>query len=207
MTLSCYRYGMVLRQTQPDGAVSEYAVDPAQVGTLLSAQVTLDTGLLSPEVLLVRRTGARELRLHYRAAQRTGLWLEGSAEPLRVPLPPLLWALTHTDGGGWQAQVWAVKARPKTLDVPLFHAPLPNVFHAGSICWGNLRLDPQADAATLMALFWGSPFGNHAVHNKSRAYPQDIRQQLLALEGARSYPRRDLIPTGRTLSAQLEKLT
>jgi hypothetical protein len=206
LTLEFYSFGVLLRKRDGD-AVAEYAVDPAQIALALAAKVTFDTGLLSTETLLVRQDGVKRLVVEYRAPQKTGIYLDGSEAPLRVPLSPLLLIRATDEDKNPQYQVYAVKARPTKLDTPLFHAPLPNVFNSGSICWGSVRR--VADAAlqgNSLAPDWdmllGSPFGDHACSGKSRSHPQDIRQKLIDLERrkARVYPKSDLIPVKKTLA-------
>jgi len=53
LSLDFYSYGVLMRKREGD-AVTEYAVDPAQVAVALAAKVTFDTGLLSGDTLLVR---------------------------------------------------------------------------------------------------------------------------------------------------------
>lgn len=109
-----------------------------------------------------------------------------------------------------QYGVFAVKKRPTTLNEPLFHAPLPNVFASGSVCWGTV---PQVDESGLQnislagdwAVLLGSRFNDHGVSGKSKSHPSDIRQMLIALEGrkARTYPKSDLLPVKKTLAQVL----
>jgi hypothetical protein len=206
LTLEFYSFGVLLRKREGD-AVAEYAVDPAQIALALAAKVTFDTGLLSTETLLVRQNGVKRLVVEYRAPQKTGLYLEGSDRPLRVPLPPLLLIRVTSEDKNPQYQVYAAKVRPTKLDTPLFHAPLPNIFNSGSICWGSVRRvsDAALQGNSLVAdwdLLLGSPFGDHACAAKSRSHPQDIRQKLIDLERrqARVYPKSDLIPVKKTLA-------
>ncbi len=209
LTLECYSYGVLLRKRDGD-TVTEYPVDPAQIARALAARVTFDTGLLAEETLLVRQEGVRRVVVEYRQGQKTGLYLDGSDAPLRVPLPPLVLLRTTVEDRAPQYQVYAVKARPTVLDAPLFHAPLPNVFGSGSICWGSVRRvsDDSLSGSSLVAdwdVLLGSPFGDHAVSGKSRTHPHDIRRKLLELESrtARVYPRSDLIPAQKTLAQAL----
>ena len=209
LTLDFYSYGVMLRKRDED-AVVEYPVDPGQIALALAAKVTFDTGLLTAETLLVRQDGLKPLVVEYRPPCKTGLYLDGSDAPLRVPLPPLLLIRTTTEDKNPQYQVYAVKARPTTLDTPLFHAPLPNVFSSGGICWGSVRrVTDGALQGNSLAADWdmllGSPFGDHAVSGKSKSHPQDIRQKLIDLERrkARVYPKSDLIPIKRTLAQAL----
>ena len=142
--------------------------------------------------------------------QKTGLYLDGSETPLRLPLPGLIFIRVTTEDKQPQYQVYAVKKRPVTLDAPLFHAPLPNIFNNGTICWGSVPLvsDEGLRGSALVEdwrVLLGSRFGDHGVQNKSKAFTRDIRQQFIALEErkARVYPKSDLIPVKRTLAQAL----
>jgi len=206
LTLEFYSYGVLLRKRNGD-AVVEYPVDPQQIALALAAKVTFDTGLLTGDTLLVRQDGVKRLVVEFRCPQKTGIFIEGSDAPVCVPLPPLLLIRTTTENKNPQYQVYAVKERPTTLDAPLFHVPLPNVFSSGSICWGSVRrVEETALQSNSLAADWttllGSPFGDHAVSGKSKSHPHDIRQKLLELESrkARVYPKSDLIPVKRTLA-------
>lgn len=208
LVLSFYSYGILLRKVAENGAYTEYPVDAAAIAQALSAKIRFDTGLMSADVLLVQREGLREVVVSYRKPQKTGIWLEGSSEPVRVPLPGLVMIRSH-NGSSPQHQLFAVKQRPETLDIPLFHAPLPNVFGNGDICWGSVRLTVEqgASLAEDWKLLFGTAFGTHSVHGKSKLYRQDVRQMLLDLAEAkkRSYPKRDLIDANRTLRQVVEK--
>ena len=196
-----------MRKAIGDGLYTEYPVDAGHIAQALAAKVRFDTGLLNEDVLLIRREGVREVIVSYRRPQKTGLWLEGSEEPLRVPLPGLILIRT-CQADTPQYQLYAVKRRPKSLTAPLYHAPLPNVFSSGSICWGSV---PQAVAnGASLSADWerllGSPFGSHAVGGKSQASRQDIRPLLLkiAADNKRTYPTGDLIALDKTLDQVLK---
>jgi hypothetical protein len=208
LILSFYTFGVMLRK-QEGAAVSEYPVDPAHVAAALSAKVRFDTGLMSENTLLVRQEGVKRTVVEYRPPGKTGIFLEGAETALRVPLPPLVLIRVTTDGMP-QYGLYAVKKRPSDMDEPLFHAPLPNVFSSGAICWGSVkRVSDTALVGTSLKDDWtmllGSPFGDHACSGKSIAHPFDIRKQLIELEGrkARVYPKRDLIPIKKTLGQVL----
>jgi len=151
LTLSFYSYGVMLRKT--DGEVTtEFPVDPAQIALALAAKVTFDTGLLGGNTLLVRQDGVKRTVIEYRPPQKTGVFLEGSETALRVPLPGLIMIRVTTDDKAPSYGVYAVKKRPENLDAPLFHAPLPNVFSSGAICWGTVqRVDEAAMRSTSLA--------------------------------------------------------
>lgn len=208
LILSFYSFGVMLRK-QEGAAVSEYPVDAAHVAAALASKTRFDTGLLDGNTLLVRQEGVKRTVVEYRPPGKTGIFLEGVETALRVPLPPLVLIRVTTDGAP-QYGLYAVKKRPSDMDEPLFHAPLPNVFTSGAICWGSVkRVSDEALAGASLKDDWtmllGSPFGDHACSGKSKAHPSDIRKQLIELEGkkARVYPKRDLIPVKKTLGQVL----
>lgn len=209
LILSFYSFGVMLHKRDGD-KVSEYPVDPAQVALALSAKVRFDTGIVSENTLLVRQEGVKKTVVEYRPPQKTGLYLDGSDTALRVPLPGLLLIRVTAEAKNPQYGVYAVKKRPLTLDAPLYHAPLPNVFTTGNICWGTVqRVTDAALYGTSLAEDWavllGSRFNDHGVGGKSKSHPMDIRQMLIALEGrkARAYPKSDLLPVKKTLAQVL----
>ncbi|MEQ8673783.1 MAG: hypothetical protein RLP44_29870 [Aggregatilineales bacterium] len=209
LSLDFYSYGVMLRKREGE-MLTEFAVDPAQVAVALAAKVTFDTGLLSGNTVLVRQEGVKKTVVEYRKAQKTGIFLDGSETALRVPLPPLVMIRTTTEDRSPNYAVYAIKRKPASMDVALFNAPLPNLFNSGGICWGSVqRVTDMALSGASLAQDWamllGSSFGDHAVHNKSRSHPQDIRQKLIALEqnGTRRYPTSDLVAANKTLTQVL----
>jgi hypothetical protein len=206
LSLNFYSFGVTLRKREGD-QIREYPIDPAQAAVALAAKVTFDTGLLSGDTVYLHIEGISKTVVEYRKPQLTGLFLDGSAVALRVPLPGLLMIRKATGDQAASYTVYAVKKRPDTLDIPLFHAPLPNVFHSAAVCWGTVqRVSDTALSGVSLAQDWamllGSPFGNHAVSGKSRSHRDDIRQKLIQLEasGAKRYPTSDLIPAKKTLA-------
>jgi PRTRC genetic system protein B len=187
--------------------VTEYPIDPAQLALALAAKVTFDTGFLAGNTLLIRQDGMKKTVVEYRPPQKTGIFLDGSEAALRVPLPGLVMIRVTTEGKAPQYGVYAVKRRPENLDILLFHAPIPNVFGSGAICWGTVqRVEDAALRGSTLAADWtmllGSSFGDHAVGGKSQSHPRDIREKWIALEAnkARRYPTADLVPLKRTLA-------
>ena len=209
MTLTFYSYGILLKKQLADGTFTEHPVDAAHIAQALSAKVTFETGLRDGDMLFVRQTGLRQLVIGYRKPQLTGVWLEGQGEALRVPLPGLVMVQAVVDARPTQTHVYAVKRRPTSLTAPLYHAPLPNVFNSGSVCWGSV---PQTASMGLSltatwARLFGTAFGGHATSGKSRIYPQDICEGLLALakQTQRTYPRPDLMAAEMTLAKLVER--
>jgi PRTRC genetic system protein B len=213
LVLSFYSYGVMLRKQEGE-LTQEYPIDPAQVALALAAKVTFDTGFLDGNTLLVRQDGVKKTIVEYRPPQKTGIFLDDAEMALRVPLPGLVMIRVTASQQAPQYGLFAVKRRPQTLDVPLFHAPLPNVFGSGAICWGTVqRVEDAALRGSSLAHDWsmliGSSFGSHACSGKSRSHPQDIRAKLVALEAqkAKRYPVSDLIPLKKTLAHLLGEAT
>lgn len=190
-------------------AVIEYPVDPSQIGNTLASNMRFETGILGGNTILIRVDGGKKTIVEYRPPQMTGIYLEKSENPLRVPMPGLL--MFRTTGKNTTGYlVFAVKDRPVTGDEPLFAAPLPNMYAHGSICWGTvIRVSEAAMKGTTLDEDWtsllGSPFNDHGVDQKSKAFPKDIRKQLIAIETrkARTYPVKDLLPANKTLKSVL----
>jgi hypothetical protein len=72
LVLSFYSYGVILRKQDGD-AVSEFAVDPAQIALALGNDMRFDTGIIQTDTLLVRQDGIKKTVVEYRKAQMTGI--------------------------------------------------------------------------------------------------------------------------------------
>ncbi|MCB9460175.1 MAG: hypothetical protein H6670_11045 [Anaerolineaceae bacterium] len=209
LQLSLYSFGAILGKATDNGGFTEFPVDPDEIARALSAKTIFTTGLMTEDVLYVHQEGVKQTVVGFRKRQRTGIWLEGSDEPLRVPLPDLILIRTLTDGNTPSYQVFATKGRPEALDASLFNVPLPNIYGSGQICWGNVRLDGLTTGTSLTA-GWnnllGTRFGSHSVGGKSKTHHDDVRKILIDLNTnprRRVYPRSDLIPAKKTLAQVL----
>jgi hypothetical protein len=210
LTLLLYSFGIILRK-QTEQGTTEYPVSPAELGAALAANVTFDTGPLPADTLCVRAIGTQRVIAGFRRPAKTALWLEGSDDPIHVPLPGLILIRTTYANRNPDYALYATggRERPADYDMPLYRAPLPNVYTDGGICWGTVRRGEVALAGPSLAEDWaqllGSRFGNHGVAGKSRSHPEDIRQMYLELEKrrARVWPGDDLIPANKTLGHAL----
>lgn len=171
--------------------VLEYAVEPTEIARAMSANVAVSTGLLPPDVLWVTVNGIKRTVASYRPPQVTGIWLEGSDTPLRIPLPGLV--LIH-GGERSRSELYAVKGNPRDPTTVLYVTPLPNVY--GSVCWGTVSIPTFSnnDLGPVWTNLLGSRFANHAAGQKSKRYPNDVRKLLLSLENKKRYPISDLVP-------------
>lgn len=197
VTLTVYNHAVIMRKDTPDG-VEEYPVDPAEISKALAAKHSFSSGFVDRDTLFVGQSGSIRTVIGYRRAQMTGLWLEGSDEPVRVPMPALIMVRSATGLTRASYEVYAVRGRPKSDKCALFRAPLPHV--NDGVCWGTVAL-PSASSLQGTSLtedwrnFLGSRFGNHSVNEKSKRQPKDIRKLYFELEGESSYPLDDLIPS------------
>jgi hypothetical protein len=129
-----------------------------------------------------------------------GLWLDGEADALRVPLPGFVVRRKWDGSTSPRYSIWAVKDRPTTLQAQLYRAPLPNVSPDGS-CWGTVKHPPPEVMHATNALdadwqvFIGSRFGNHARHGKSQRFQDDIIAMWRHLDETQAdeYPLDDLV--------------
>jgi PRTRC genetic system protein B len=191
--------------------MTEYPVSAEDIAAALASNVTFNTGILNPNTICVLSEGARRTVVEYRPPQKTALWLEGLDDPLRVPLPGLIMIRATTAGRDPDYRVYAVAERPSSFDAPLYHAPLPNIYSDGRVCWGTVaKPTPEHlignDLAEDWAQLLGTHFGSHSVHGKCRSHEHDIRRLYLDLEKrrARVYPKKELVPAKRTLGSVLE---
>jgi len=123
----------------------------------------------------------------------------GKTRNVTVALPGLIYA--GVNGAGEEASgtyyVWAIQEAKFDPAARLYHAPFPNVSTGdGRICFGS-NTAPPVSWKTIEAawqLFVDAPFNADMAAFKSRQHPQDVRRQLLSLEGAERYPVSDLRP-------------
>jgi PRTRC genetic system protein B len=159
-------------------------------------QEPVDSGWLPEGVVRCGSGPAGTFLVKFIPPKKHRLHLSSESQPspfvITSPLPALVFAGVHTT-----YYVWALKTDHFHPSAPLFHAPLPNVYADGHICWGTNR-PPEASAQTMKEawrLFISSPFNQDLAAGRSEAYPQDVRRQLLALAEAREshYPVEDLV--------------
>jgi len=170
-----------------------------------------DSGWLPPEVLRCGRTPHGPFSVcWYPPAPRTIALIPGDtrrAITLTVPLPGLILA-----GLATRYWVWALPAATFSPTAPLYHAPLPNVYLDGAICWGG-NLVPAATPDALPAvwqLFLTAPFNGHIAGGHTRDGHSDVRVllQRLATDAAPTFPTADLVPLhgGTTAQHMLERI-
>lgn len=212
VTLTVYPFGVLMERPTPQGRTA-YLVDPQQIALQLATTLRFETGILTDKTLYVAQEGVQKIVVEYRPRQKTALFLEGLDHPVIIPLPPLLLFRRTTSDARPEYRLFAVKKRPSDGQAALFHAPLPNLYEDGRVCWGTVQqLDTAQLQQTSLTDDWkmllGTRFGTHNAMNRSQRYPANICQQYLALEAAKArfYPVSDLVPARRTLEQVIEGL-
>ena len=122
---------------------------------------------------------------------------------LTVPLPALVFV-----GFGSDYYVWALDTDDFQPNATLHHAPLPNVYPDGRICFGA-NVAPSAERiAQAWQLFSAAPFNGDLASGKSKAQPDDVRVQLrnVVTRHRRRYPRRDLLPLTMTVEQAVNQI-
>lgn len=114
------------------------------------------------------------------------------SKPITIPLTALVFVGQNT-----QYWVFATDLATFNPESKAYHTPLPNIHPNGLICWGK-NTPPVASTQTI-DIAWQSfittPFNADLSSQKSRKFPQDVREHLksLALRKRRTYPVKDLV--------------
>jgi len=190
---------------------TEYAVDPDQLSAALAVKQRLETGFLTQNTLYVGASATSRTVVEYRPPELTGIYLEGTENPVRVPMPGMV-MIRIIIGKQPIYGIFAVRERPTSMDTKLYLPPLPNMHTGGKVCWGTVKRVPGnalkgVDLSQDWTLYLGSPFNNHAVQGKSKKHAKDVRLMLVEVEneGLTDYPVDDLTPD-TTLSSFLKRL-
>jgi hypothetical protein len=201
------QYVLKTREKETGGERVRY-LSPADVRSAFTGE-RLDTGWIPASIVRCGSTVAGPFAVAYFPASRHTIGLlgdDGSLVPITVPVPPLV---VFGRGSYW---IWAVTTPAFDPKARLYHAPFPNVFGEGRICFGaNNPPRPSYDAlGAARDLFLNTPFNGNEAGHRSKAHPEDVRVMLgeLARCRAEKYPYADLVPTdaGRTVTAAIERL-
>ena len=196
----------LFRWQGPDGKVLSKFVSTDDLAAAFSGHEA-DSGWLPPGVVRAGYCATGPFFVFFMPPRKVALPLLAGEQvtPKTLPIPA-----TVLLGVGPVYYLWAV--RGKTLDPQayIYHAPFPNVYDDGRICWGA-NTPPAAHLSQAQAvwdLFFTTPFNDHLARGKSNAYSDDVRQQLhrLARRRARVYPVNDLNPYYRSLADLVERV-
>ncbi|MCC6628214.1 MAG: hypothetical protein IT340_12535 [Chloroflexi bacterium] len=188
------------------GGYRSHLVDPADVAAALAGQA-VTTGLLPPATLAAGSLGQEAFMVQWRAPQPVTLTAVtgdkgGRTRDYQFPAPALVWGVC---GEAYTLFALAGSAWPAP-DSRLYHAPFPNVFDSGGVCWGSGRRPGPVDGAALEAAWavflHGSAFSWHAAGQRCRSFPANVLglYQHLAQAGAATFPDDELLPTRWTVA-------
>lgn len=181
----------LVRYREQQQTVTKF-VSPSAIRTAFS-HIPIDSGFLPPDVVRWGSNSQGNWLVKFISPDRKSIILVDNSQPISVtiPLPGLVFL-----GLGYHYYLWAVKTPKFDPQASVFNAPFPNLNASGDICFGQNRV-PQCSASNIEAawnLFLTSPFNGDAAAGKSKAHPDDVRQQLKAVAGKKRYPLRDLVP-------------
>jgi hypothetical protein len=120
-----------------------------------------------------------------------------------IPIPR-----TVLVGNGAMYYLMALKGKHFEHQADGYHAPFPNVYIDGRICWGQ-NTPPEAwpeHARQVWDLFFSTPFNGDLANGKSKQEKTDVRVLLRELGKANRYPENDLVEINTTIGYAIERL-
>lgn len=169
------------------------------------ANVENDSGWLGEGILRAGRCAQGEWFVYTEPAQKITIQVTTSdLAQITIPIPA-----TILIGVGHKYFLYALNGFAKP-NAPLYHAPFPNVYGHGRICWGSNR-PPAAHhkhAKTVWNMFFQTPFNTHLAGQKSQAYKGNVMEQLVKLSNAHAeeYPLDDMLNTYLSLDDGVKRI-
>lgn len=196
--ISVFEDAIYLTRRQGRGWTT-YPISPDDLAAALGALPSA-TGLVPQNTLGAGSVGGQRFYVLHVPPRPAALCVADRKQPHVIQTPPLIWA-----GCGNDYRIFALNTleRPRP-DTPLSHAPFPNTYDAGSICWGSTEPRGVASGDTLLRALElyleGSFFNSHMAQHRSRRKPRNVITLYRTLDAETPYPLDDLIPAGRTLA-------
>ncbi len=200
--------GQYLLVTRVAEAVTYKFLSPEAVTSAFSNE-PIDSGWLPANIMRWGRSERGEWAMQFYPPRRYNIVfsnIRSKSISLNVPMPGFVFL-----GCGNDYWIWAVLGKQFDPQSQLYHAPLPNVMPSGAICFGDSSFPPCSSQGIGEASrrFWNSAFSDHAVDDKSKSCPKDVRQHLWLLHEHKSkhYPTKDLIRFSlQTVNSQVEQI-
>jgi PRTRC genetic system protein B len=195
--IGIFEDAIYLTRRQGRGWVT-YPISPEDLAAALSKLPT-SSGLLPPNTLGTGTVNGQCFYVLYVLPRPAALRIVNRKQPHTIQTPPLIWA-----GCGQDYRIFALNSlEPPQAHSALYHAPFPNTYDLGSICWGTAdrRSDaaPETMLAALTLYLEGSYFNSHIAQNRSRSKPRSVMALYRRLSAETPYPLDDLVPAGHDL--------
>lgn len=196
--------GHFLFQYLKDGASQSKFVTIDDVAAAL-ANVENDSGWLGDGILRAGRCSQGEWFVYAEPAQTITIQVTtGDQAEITIPIPA-----TVLIGVGHKYFLYALNG-PVKPGATLYHAPFPNVYGHGRICWGSNRppVAHHKQAKTVWNMFFETPFNNHLAGLKSQACKANVMEQLVKLsnEHAKKYPLEDMVNIHQSLDTVVKRI-
>lgn len=194
LRLDFYNTAVLMTRWQDNGCLTTY---PVSVHDVVSActNVELSSGLLPANTLFWKQRANQAMLGVYVPARR---WhVQTDDRTYHLPMPPFVFV-----GSGSSYRVFAVKKRPSSEAVSLYHAPCPNVHTTGGICQGNTPFpicSPQTIQQALQLFMEGSLFNADLSQGKCQSHPDAVCSLWAELDGRRRFPLSELVSAQMTL--------
>ena len=196
--LTLYPEATLLEKVLEDGSRVIHPISPADLAGQLN-QIPLSTGLLPHNTLFWGQEGGEERIAIYVPPRQ---WRPIAYERhYRLPMPGMIFS-----GKGRQYAIFAVKQKPKTLEAPLYHLPVPNVDGDGRICLGQapFPLAGRKSIYNALKLFMeGSRFNHDNSRQRCVSFPDNTLDLWTRLDGQKRFLLDELVPAQKQLKQLL----
>lgn len=184
-----------------DGEIRETRlVSPLDVSRALASTISMETGLLPPDVVWWGNNRNGPLWAFWEPPQtrKVALQLKAFEAPERMELAfPGALFFCKPNAPPW---LWACPKRPENLEQPIFHFPAYNIFGSGRTCPGSHKYPP--DVGLIPADFFMSfftPAGD--IMGRSKKHPENLSAMWREQIGQPAYPLGDLERAGTVREA------
>lgn len=190
-----YYLDAVVMHILENGVITTRMVSANDITLALMSSVVIDSALLPEGALWWRHSSDGIEVALWRIPQvwKVALQLEPFKPPRRfsLPMPGLIFICQP----GRPPRVFAAKKRPASLEEPIYHAPLFNLYETGLSCAGSHKF--PADVAEIPESFFVSFFTMEAhPHGRTKKH-RSLIDLWEDLDGKRRFPVGELVHAGR----------
>jgi hypothetical protein len=149
----------------------------------------LDTGWLPAGLVRMGYAACGPWFVYSAPGQKVTTWL-GENERVEIPIPR-----TVLMGAGSNYYLFAQRGKHVDVNGALYHAPFPNVYPSGRICWGrNTPGEALAEnARRVWDMFFEAPFNGDLCGGKCVSQGSDVRELLRSWKDKNKFPEDELI--------------